>query len=488
MTKDRIDKAIEVINYAIENNISVKEASVKCGYANTYVKNIKAVLLDKYEQGTIEDELFSAFMDAYKEYENGRQVETPEPEVTNNKPNSVPPEVKGEQSTYTEKGNTASLEWRGNDNYYKHIKTVDELLEAAEVDTDVWRVKNFLVNKWDVTSWKNDYPETIQNFQVKATLERVEELFKFKKAAELFMEMIQDYTPPVFQILPKVYDKMPAQYKFLENENNMLEVCIFDLHIGKLAWAGETGENYDVKIASRRFINALQMLLYRASCHTYKKILFPVGNDFFNSDTMENTTTKGTQQDEDLRWQKTFKVGTRLLVDGINLLKQMGVPVEVVVIPGNHDFERSYYMGSYLEAWFNGDPQVTIDNNASPRKYKRHGKVLLGYTHGGEEKEASLPMLMASEPASKAMWSDTKYHEWHLGHIHRKKNTKYVVLDKGVELAEDLGVTVRYLSSLTGTEEWHHKKGFVGATKAADAFIWNDQNGLIAHLNSNLID
>jgi hypothetical protein len=52
---------------------------------------------------------------------------------------------------------------------------------------------------------------------------------------------------------------------------------------------------------------------------------------------------------------------------------------------------------------------------------------------------------------------------------------------------DDLGVTVRYLSSLTGTEEWHHKKGFVGAIKAADAFIWNDAFGLIAHLNTNLI-
>jgi hypothetical protein len=51
---------------------------------------------------------------------------------------------------------------------------------------------------------------------------------------------------------------------------------------------------------------------------------------------------------------------------------------------------------------------------------------------------------------------------------------------------EDLGVTVRYLSSLTGTEEWHHKKGFIGCIKAADGFIWNDEAGLMAHLNTNL--
>lgn len=487
MTEKRINNAIEVINYAIQNNISVKEASIKCGFADTYVKNVKAVLKEKYENDTISDELFSSFMDVYEEYEKTRKKnENIENDVISDK---LPEDVKSEQTTYKENGDDATFEWKGNDSYpIDHIKTLDELLGACDVDLDVWFVEHYIVNKWDVTSWKNKFPETVQNFQVKAFLKKQREKQRAKMAAEIFNEMTQNYTPPQYNILPKINDKMPPTYNFLEKENNMLEVCIFDLHIGKLAWAGETGENYDVKIASKRFVQALQTILYRASCFTYNKILFPVGNDFFNSDTIENTTTKGTRQDEDLRWQKTYSVGVKLLVDAINLLKQTGVPIEVVVIPGNHDFEKSFYAGSYLEAWFNDDSQITIDNGASPRKYKKHGKVLLGFTHGNEEKEASLPLLMASEKTSKKMWTDTNYHEWHLGHTHRKKNLKYTVLDKGIELSEDLGVTVRYLSSLTGTEEWHHKKGYVGSTKAADAFIWNDQTGLIAHLNSNLVE
>jgi hypothetical protein len=96
-------------------------------------------------------------------------------------------------------------------------------------------------------------------------------------------------------------------------------------------------------------------------------------------------------------------------------------------------------------------------------------------------------MIMANDISSKALWSETDYHEWHLSHIHRKRDVKYTVLDKTKSLNEDLGVTVRYLSSLTGTEEWHHKKGFIGQIKAADAFIWNDKAGLMAILNSNLV-
>jgi DNA repair exonuclease SbcCD nuclease subunit len=181
-------------------------------------------------------------------------------------------------------------------------------------------------------------------------------------------------------------------------------------------------------------------------------------------------------------------MGTKLIVDAINLLKQTGVPIDVVVIPGNHDFSKSYYLGSFVEAWFNNDPMVNVNNGASPRKYYNFGKVLLGLTHGNEEKESSLPLLMATDITSKPLWSETTYHEWHIGHQHRKKNIKYSVSDnKDRILNEDLGVTVRYLSSLTGTEQWHHKKAFIGQIKAAEGFIWNNLTGMIAHLNTNII-
>jgi len=476
MKRERIEKAVEVINYAIQNQISVKEASVKCGFADTYVKNVKAIAYDEYTSGVLDDELFGIFTEAYARYENRgilRDVET------NEKPKDLP-KSEGEQTKFDVKGNEAEIEWKSGSNYpADHIKTLDELLKICDVDTEIWGVKDYTVNKWDVTAIIDKTPKTFQNFQVKARLEKNVVASDALYIEKMFKNMVKNYEPPVLN-----WTKI--QNSFDNNENNLLEISIFDLHIGKLAWGGETGENYDTKIARERFLSSIEKLLKNASGFPYSRILFPIGNDFFNSDTIFNTTTKGTQQDEDLRWQKTFNVGVRLLVDAINMLKQTGVPVDVVVIPGNHDFERSYYMGKYLEAWFNNDPSVWINNGASPRKYYRFGNVLLGLTHGSEEKESSLPMLMATDIESKPLWSETKFHEWHLGHIHRKRNVKYEI-NRSRPLNEDLGVTVRYLSSLTGTEEWHHKKGFVGCTKAADAFIWNYEFGLIAHLNTNLI-
>jgi len=476
MTKERIDKAIEIIEYAIKNQISVREASTKHGFANTYVKNVKADVYERYENGTLDENLFAKFNNAYQRYLAGSLFNKPDEVEPEDAPTDLPKSSEN-QSIFTDKGEgVADFEWRG---HIGHIKTLDGLLKACDVDLDVWSVKDYVVNKWDVTSWKTGKPETRQNFQVKARLERKVDEIKAKLLEETFKENVKNYVPPTIDV--------ESYLTYNPTENNLLEISIFDLHIGKLAWSGETGENYDTKIARARFVDAIQTLLKRARGFEYGRILFPVGNDFFNSDTILNTTTKGTPQDEDLRWQKTFSVGVTLLVDAINLLKQSGVPVDVLVIPGNHDFERSYYMGSYLEAWFNSDEQVIINNGASPRKYYRFGKVLLGFTHGTEEKESSLPLLMAKDRESKPLWSETVYHEWHLAHRHRKKTVKYSTVDiKSTDLNEDLGVTVRYLSSLTGTEEWHHKKGYVGQIKAADGFIWNDETGLIAHLNTNL--
>jgi hypothetical protein len=498
MTNGRIEKAIEIINYAIKNKISVREASVKCGHSFTYVKNVKAIVYDLYyKNNAISSEFFTKFDTAYKNYEKTvKHVTEPTYVIVSGTTGYAPttthtvtltaadiPKIpEGEKTKFSvnEDEDEATADWTWNSNLPPdHIKTLEELLEACNVDLSKWRVESYIVNKWDVTSWKTGSPVTVQNYQVKARLERNRANIRERIIGEMFQDMAKTYKPPLLEI----YQKNRAY----TDENNLFEVSIFDLHIGKLAWGGETGENYDVKIARERFLKTVETLIQRANGFQYSRILFPVGNDFFNSDNLNNTTTKGTPQDEDLRWQKTFNIGVRLLIDAINMLKQTGVPVDVVVIPGNHDFERSYYMGSVLEAWFHDDKQVDVNNGASPRKYYKFGKVLLGLTHGGEEKEISLPMIMATDIESKPMWSETLYHEWHLGHIHRKRNVNYAVYERTRTVNEELGVIIRYLSSLTGTEEWHHKKGFVGAIKAGEGFIWNDELGLVAHLNSNLI-
>lgn len=343
-------------------------------------------------------------------------------------------------------------------------KKLDEILKLFDIDLRMWSVERVVVNSWDMST-KNGKVYT--NYQTKVFLKKIEEIFNYDIIKNDFIELSKKYVPS--------YKKI--KYKEKCEEHNLLEMNISDLHLGKLCWKGETGENYDTKIAQERFLNILNQLIERVKFFDYERILFPVGNDFFNSDNLFNSTTDGTPQDDDLRWQKLYKIGRELLIRAIDFLR-LYAPVDVIVIQGNHDFQRMYYLGDSLSLWYSRCEDVTINNEPKTRKYYKYGKVLLGFTHGSDEKFNQLPLIMAQEATD--LWSDTKYREVHIGHFHHKKNVNFI------ESEDFKGIMIRQMGSITGIDAWHAKKGFIGNIKAANAFLWNEEKGLVAIFESHV--
>jgi len=242
----------------------------------------------------------------------------------------------------------------------------------------------------------------------------------------------------------------------------LLEVPIVDLHLSKLAWEPETGENYDSKIAEKRFMAVIYDVVERVKGMEFEKILFPVGNDFFNCDTQTGTTTAGTKQDNDSRLRKMYGKGVELLVRGIDILAQIA-PVDVFVVPGNHDEITSYHALMYLSAWFKNNENVTVDTDPKMRKYREFGNCLIGFTHTDKEKKRIFGCMQIEKPEA---WGRTKYREWHGAHLHSE------------QVKEDFGVIVRNLSSVTGTDQWHYESGYVGAVAKSQSFIWDKKLGL----------
>lgn len=470
--EQKFELGTKILDYCKKEGKTINEGCAKFGKETAFLRRLRNVANPKIES---EKRIKDAFLTKYDEFRLGRVDETAEELLTEidelDKELAPPNEIifgESEQFKESEDGKTLELDYRGNE----IIKTADQLLAVAKINLDLWKLERQVANKWDVTMKGPDgEPITAQNHQVKIWLTKKQAAIETFDAVKTYKELLDEISAPTY---------VKVDYDFSNNtENNLLEINIFDLHIGKLCWAGETGENYDVKIASARFIDALQRLLFRANSFQFEKILFPLGNDFFNVDTILNTTTEGTPQDEDLRWQKTFKIGFELLIKGIELMRQYA-PVDIVMVPGNHDYMKNYFLGHSISSWYRNVEDVTVNNHASPRKYYQYGEVLLGLTHGNNEKEANLPMIMANE--NRKGWSSTSFHEWHLGHFHKKKTIKYQVLN------EELGVTVRYLSSLSGTDSWHHRKGYVGTNKSAEAFLWNDTTGFVGQFNVNITE
>lgn len=447
----RLDTAVKILKWAFENKKSLREACNHFKVAESYLRSRRRRLKES-------DPLAEEFNRYYALAVNKEAADIKREELLGK--NDVV--LKEETVFLQDKG---VLDARGN----RHVKTLEQLLAEARVDLNVWEISNHVVNKWDVT---NGLGQTFQNWQVKVWLRKRPEI----DAAVNFEDFYKDLLSRHDQFKYK-----NVQYKKAK-ERNMLEISIFDLHLGKLCWGEEVGNDYDTKIASKRFNQALHDLIKRAEGQ-FERILFPIGNDFFNSDTHTGTTTEGTRQDEDSRWQKVFKKGVELLIEGIDYMRQFA-PVDVVVVPGNHDWTKSFFLGETLAAWYRNDKNVNVNNSPKPRKYYLYGKVLLGFTHGDKEHNGSLRMLMPNEAPKE--WAKSKYREFHCGHWHRKLSYKDTVSVKVPLSDEQLGITVRHMSSLAGTDAWHYSKGYVGPIKAAEAFLWNYDYGLVGQFNSNI--
>tara|TARA_R110002012_G_scaffold77863_3_gene198572 strand:- start:5890 stop:7119 length:1230 start_codon:yes stop_codon:yes gene_type:complete len=346
------------------------------------------------------------------------------------------------------------------------IKTIDDLIEQCEIDLNHWEIDRYVVNKWEVGTAVDGEILTEPLFQVKAWLKR-----------STLRNIIMEVRTEILNEIEKHSPYFPVRSYTKSTKPHLLEISIFDLHFGKLCWGGETGEDYDTKIASKRFLAAIESLLEKSKGFDIERIIFPIGNDFFNSDSLNNTTTAGTPQDEDLRWQKTFRRGRQLLIQGIDMLSQIA-PVDVLVVQGNHDFERAFYVGDVLEAWYHNNENVVVDNNANPRKYKKYGECLIGFTHGNNEKIANLPLIAAHEKPKE--WATTKYREMHLGHLHHRKDIKFI------STQEFNGMTIRHLRSLSGTDAWHNLKGYKGSVQSAEAFLWSKDGGMVGQFTHSL--
>ncbi|MCK9437335.1 MAG: hypothetical protein M0Q12_09025 [Synergistaceae bacterium] len=364
------------------------------------------------------------------------------------------------------------------------IKTLEDALKAGNVDTGIWEVDRYVINKWEVGAkyrdqnlkWdkgimdghsirKNEWL-TQPLWQVKVWLRRKVD----KKVSDGLDELLKE-AKKHFPKYTKIQTPKPVKDKHL------LEISIFDLHFGKLAWGKETGTDYDMKIAEKIYHDAVVELCSKTKGFPIEKILFPVGQDFFHIDNARNTTVNDTPQDVDSRYPKIFAKGVLACVNAIDYLRAIA-PVDILWVPGNHDRTSSYHLVRELAAWYKGVNNVIVDVSPSPRKYVHYGRCLIGFTHGDDEKHSMLPTLMADE-ASEA-WADCISKEWHIGHTHTRKRMAYGMDDSYGS------VTVRTLPSLSGTDSWHFKKGYVKSTRAAEGYLWSKEKGYSGHFSANI--
>ncbi len=322
-------------------------------------------------------------------------------------------------------------------------KNLEDVLAICNVNEQNWNVKSFAVDQKasGKFTWRVSFDKKKPEVNDSALLDE-------------FIEKASQHAPKKWNI------EKPSG-----NKDCVFILAPVDLHLQKLCWAKAVGADYDLAIAKQVFNDAISDLMKKVPVDRVEKIAIVIGSDFFHTDTEQNTTTAGTHVDVDSRWEKAFSEGCDLIVDAISALSQK-IPVTAIVIQGNHDKTRSYYLGAYLSAWFRNNKNVTINNAPTHRKYLSYGKTLVGFSHGNNEKLKSLPMIMMRE--NQETISNHKYMEFLVGHRH-------------IEAVEEtLGVKVRTCSSLCPADGWHSEKGYVANVRTCQGFLYSKNHGIEA--------
>lgn len=188
-----------------------------------------------------------------------------------------------------------------------------------------------------------------------------------------------------------------------------------DPHFGMYAWAAEAGDDFDLGIAERLTLGAVDSLV--ASAPPAETAIVLLLGDVFHADDQTNTTPGHKNQlDVDSRYPKVLLSGMKTFRHVVLRALEKHQTVIVRQEPGNHDPHAKWALTFTLMAYFENNPRVVIDLSPSKFWYYRFGEVLLGSTHGDTIKHESLAGLMAADKAKE--WGETKHRYWYTGHVH----------------------------------------------------------------------
>jgi len=256
------------------------------------------------------------------------------------------------------------------------------------------------------------------------------------------------------------------QRAYMDEDCYLLVVDPCDIHVGKLASAFETGEDYNTQIAVKRVHEGVDGILNKVKGFCIDKILFVAGNDILHIDTPKRTTTSGTPQDTDGMWYDNFLLAKQLYIEVLEKLLKV-CDVHFVHNPSNHDWTHSWFLADVIKTYFKDCSNITFDCDINHRKYFTYHSNLIGTTHGDGAKMSDLPLLMAHESED---WSNSTHRYIYSHHVHHKSSKDF------------MGVCVESLRSASGTDGWHSRNGYQHAPKAIEGFLHHKDHGQIARI------
>lgn len=259
-----------------------------------------------------------------------------------------------------------------------------------------------------------------------------------------------------------------------------------ELHIGKLASKFDSTDSYDYKKALYRYVRIILEAEKVQKLHRAKEVCMTIGNDFFNTDTEQNTTTAGTEQHNDTRFQQMIANGIVAHVWAVERMKQNCEKLILKFNPGNHDYLTDYTLFMQLYYLYRNDPKVEIQCRVKDSRWATSLKWynnLIIFAHG------KTPEGKALNDDSLALLRDTMFKEEArgvdyttvlAGHLHNATENNY-----SKKKTAPNGVAVLRSGSPSGDGAWDSGNMY-SSDKSHQVYIFDAQRGLYSTVNIKL--
>ncbi len=251
-----------------------------------------------------------------------------------------------------------------------------------------------------------------------------------------------------------------------QNEKLLNLYTVSDFHLGMLAWADESGDDWDMKIAEDLFSKWFDAAFQKAP-DAGVGVINLLG-DFAHFDSLDSVTpASGHVLDADTRYQKLVRYMIRMVRRVVNMALVKHKSVRLLIVQGNHDESGMIWLAEMFNTLYDNEPRVFVDTSPDVYKMVQHGKTTLFFHHGHKARFDTIETVMIAK--FRKAFGESVYSYAHVGHLHHQK------------IVESRNMIVEQHRTLAAKDAYASRGGWMSG-RSANVITYSAEYGEVARL------
>lgn len=349
--------------------------------------------------------------------------------------------------------------------------TTGEIAKKFKMATRNIQIRRVRLNKKGTGHGRDVSPLVPDGYRVKGTSTLTDDIGNIKLQwvktdvdAERQLEAMRAVVDGMCSEITPLPSVPVSERKFDKKLLNLYTIS--DFHLGMLAWADETGDDWDMKIAESLFTKWFDAAFQQAP-DAGTGVINLLG-DLAHFDSLDAVTpASGHVLDADTRYQKLVRYMIRMVRRVVEMALVKHQTVKLLIVQGNHDESGMIWLAEMFSTLYDNEPRVFVDTSADVYKLVQHGKTTLFFHHGHKARfDAIEPVMIAK---FRKAFGDSEYSYAHVGHLHHQK------------IVESRNMIVEQHRTLAAKDAYASRGGWMSG-RSANVITYSADFGEVARL------